>query len=303
MRWRPIVLLAAAFLAVGSYGAWAYVHNYQLYRGFPAPSDPAGVASGTLLERHFQSTALGRQDSYLVYEPPGYRQLAASGTRFPVLYLLHGSNSNGETYIDVGRAGVALDELMAAQRTRPFLIVIPLSTDGSFTDDTEWANAGDGRFESERSRWSGRSTSTGRRSLTARAASSPGCRWAAMAPSTSGCTICGSSAPSRAGPATSPRRGPGRSRPPCPRCCGSTARPPTPAPSRSRSAGSRCTSSSTRDGTDPLAPRQGAFAAELRGLGATVRTAEPSGLHDWALWRREMPDALLYAGQFFGASR
>ena len=44
MRWRPIVLLAAVFLAVGSYGAWAYVHNYQLYRGFPAPSDPAGVA-------------------------------------------------------------------------------------------------------------------------------------------------------------------------------------------------------------------------------------------------------------------
>ena len=249
MRWRLIVVLAAVFLGVGSYGAWAYVHNYQLYRGFPAPSDPAGVASGTLLERHFQSTALGRQDSYLVYEPPGYQQLAASGTRFPVLYLLHGSNSNGETYIDVGRAGVALDELMAAQRTRPFLIVIPLSTDGSLTDDTEWANAGDGRFESETlevvrqvdEHWPTLADRSGRVLA--------GLSMGGYGASTSGCTICGSSAPSRAGPATSPRRGPGRSRPPHPRCCGSTARPPTRAPSRSRSAGSRCTSSSTRDAT------------------------------------------------------
>src|SRR5207248_1468657 len=119
-RWRLTVALAALFLIVGGYGAWAYVRNYDLYRGFPPPRDPAGVARGTLVQERFHSPVLGRQDSYLVYEPPGYERLAAAGRRFPVLYLLHGSNSNGETYLNVGRAGVTLDELLATGRTRPF---------------------------------------------------------------------------------------------------------------------------------------------------------------------------------------
>src|SRR5262249_52929479 len=48
---------------------------------------------------------------------------------------------------------------------------------------------------------------------------------------------------------------------------------------------------------DPLVRDQAAFAGELRGLGVKVTTAHPDGEHDWALWRREMPMAVLYAGQ------
>jgi hypothetical protein len=61
------LLLALTFLATGIYGAYAYVHNYEVYRGFPPPKDPHGVASGNLVQVHFQSRALGHQDSYLVY--------------------------------------------------------------------------------------------------------------------------------------------------------------------------------------------------------------------------------------------
>jgi len=149
MRWRLLaVLLALAFLGTGIYGAWAYVHNYEVYRGFPPPHDPNGVPTGRLVEAHFDSQALGRQDSYMVYEPPGFQRLAARGMRFPVLYLLHGTVSNALHYINVGRVGVTLDELLHAGRTRPFLVVMPESSDGSFVDDTEWANSSDGNYES-----------------------------------------------------------------------------------------------------------------------------------------------------------
>ena len=105
MRWRLALALALAFLATGIYGAYAYVHNYSVYRGFPPPSDPHGVPAGRYVEVNFQSQALGHQDRYMVYEPPGFQQLAARGYRFPVLYLLHGTVSNALHYINVGRVG------------------------------------------------------------------------------------------------------------------------------------------------------------------------------------------------------
>ena len=81
MRWRLALVLAVAFLGTGIYGAYAYVHNYSVYRGFPPPSDPRGVPAGKLVEVHFPSQALGRQDSYMVYEPAGFQRLAARGVR------------------------------------------------------------------------------------------------------------------------------------------------------------------------------------------------------------------------------
>ena len=51
MRWRlALVLATAAFLLTGIYGAWAYVHDYEVYRGFPPPSDPSGIPTGRMLE-------------------------------------------------------------------------------------------------------------------------------------------------------------------------------------------------------------------------------------------------------------
>lgn len=300
MRWRLTVLLAAIFLGLGGYGAWAYVHNYELYRGFPAPSDPPGVAPGTLVEQRFHSAVLGRQDSYLVYEPPGFQRLAASGAIFPVLYLLHGSNSNGETYVDVGRAGVALDELLHSGRTRPFLIVIPLSTDGTRTDDTEWANAGDGPFESELlavvrqvdENWPTIPTRSGR----ALAGLSMG-GYGALNIGLHHLGVFGT-LESWSGYFTQTRSGPFATE------TSTSLRDNSPADyapalaPRLRRDPVRVFLYTGHD--DPLIRDQGAFAAELRHLGVTVRTAAPAGMHDWALWRAQMQRALLYAGRGFG---
>ena len=296
-------MLAAAFLAVGAYGAWAYVRNYELYRGFPPPRDPAGIPTGTLVPRSFNSAVLGRRDSYLVYEPPGYQQLAASGHRFPVLYLLHGSNSNGDTYLNVGRAGVTLDELQAARRTPPFLIVIPESTNGTLTDDTEWANAGSGPFESELlqvvrqvdQHWPTLPNRSGRAlaglSMGGYGALNVGLhhlRAFGTLESWSGYFTQTASGPFASASATTLRAN----------------SPAAYAPEIARALRRlplRVLLYTGRD--DPLIHDQAAFASELRALGATVRTGSPPGMHDWALWRREMPRALLFAAHGFGAGR
>ncbi len=56
-----------------------------------------------------------------VYTPPGYDR----GTqRYPVLYLLHGSGGDEDAWNNLGRASVILDNLIAAGKAVPMLVVM-----------------------------------------------------------------------------------------------------------------------------------------------------------------------------------
>ncbi len=153
-QWRRAMTLrlpsvaGLAWLVAGLLGAWTYVDHYYVYRGFPPPGDPPGVAHGRLESVRFFSPALGQERQYSIYLPPGYAAAAARGTRFPVLYLLHGSPGNTALFVNAGRVGVDLDTLIARHRIHPFLIAMPNGSDGSFRSDTEWANTSHGRYES-----------------------------------------------------------------------------------------------------------------------------------------------------------
>jgi enterochelin esterase family protein len=57
-----------------------------------------------------------------VYTPPGYEQ---SNIRYPVLYLLHGSGLIEEAWISAGRANVIIDNLLAAGKVKPMVLVMP----------------------------------------------------------------------------------------------------------------------------------------------------------------------------------
>ena len=57
-----------------------------------------------------------------VYTPPGYEP---GTTRYPVLYLLHGSGDSDQAWSTVGRAGAILDNLIAARRATPMIVVMP----------------------------------------------------------------------------------------------------------------------------------------------------------------------------------
>ena len=57
-----------------------------------------------------------------VYTPPGYE----SGTRkYPVLYLLHGGGDEDSGWSTIGRAGFILDNLIAAKKAVPMIVVMP----------------------------------------------------------------------------------------------------------------------------------------------------------------------------------
>ncbi len=132
-------MAAAAFVSVGLLGAYRYVDDYWLYRGFGKPHDPAYVRTrGTGVRLEVASAALGdRHQPVDVYLPPGYA--AHPHRRYPVLYLLHGEPGRPGAFLSTVRMGVVEDTLVALGRARPLILVMPFGSTGTFTDE-EWAN-------------------------------------------------------------------------------------------------------------------------------------------------------------------
>jgi enterochelin esterase-like enzyme len=84
--------------------------------------DNQAVPHGEVRQVWYNSTTLGTQRRMHVYTPPGYDQ----GTeRYPVFYLLHGGGDEDSGWSTVGRAGFILDNLLAQQKAKPMLVVMP----------------------------------------------------------------------------------------------------------------------------------------------------------------------------------
>lgn len=64
-----------------------------------------------------------------VYLPPGYD--ASQRQRYPVLYLLHGFANDHHSWHRYGRANDILDNLLAKNAIRPFIVVMPLGYGGA----------------------------------------------------------------------------------------------------------------------------------------------------------------------------
>ena len=87
-----------------------------------AYEDNKPVPHGEIHIDWYQSNVLDRQRSMHVYTPPGYER----GTeRYPVFYLLHGGGDEDSGWSTIGRAGFILDNLLAAKKARPMIIVMP----------------------------------------------------------------------------------------------------------------------------------------------------------------------------------
>ncbi|MGZ4271121.1 MAG: alpha/beta hydrolase [Solirubrobacteraceae bacterium] len=143
-----VAALASLWLAAGAVGTVRYVHGYWMYRGFPPPVVPSGIPKGRQELVSFYSPALGHVRRYLVCLPPGYAAQAAAGRRFPVLYLLHAPPGRPDGFVQAGALTVYADVLLAHHQIRPAVYVLPYGKSGTFGNDTEWANARAGRYES-----------------------------------------------------------------------------------------------------------------------------------------------------------
>jgi enterochelin esterase family protein len=88
------------------------------------PWEINNVPHGVIHRHHYQSKAIADERDFLVYTPPGYDPAARK--TYPVLYILHGFSDAENAWIEVGRANVILDNLIARKQAKPMLIVMPL---------------------------------------------------------------------------------------------------------------------------------------------------------------------------------
>jgi enterochelin esterase-like enzyme len=103
----------------------------HMCNGFEVP-DPEGgfyevkdVPHGNVLLKDYYARTVNAWHRIFVYTPPGYE--ANSSTRYPVLYLQHGGGEDRRVWIEMGRANVILDNLLAEGKVKPMIVVMETS--------------------------------------------------------------------------------------------------------------------------------------------------------------------------------
>ncbi len=81
------------------------------------------VPHGTVHVHKYASKSLGITRGLYVYTPPGYEE--SPQAKYPVLYLFHGLGDTEDTWTVVGRANLIVDNLLAANKAKPLVIVMP----------------------------------------------------------------------------------------------------------------------------------------------------------------------------------
>lgn len=93
----------------------------------PGATPPAwalkAVPHGTIHRHTITSAAAGREYSFQVYTPPGYDARAAA--TYPVVYLCHGYGDDETAWAENGHANFIADNLIAAGKMKPAVIVMP----------------------------------------------------------------------------------------------------------------------------------------------------------------------------------
>jgi enterochelin esterase family protein len=80
------------------------------------------VPHGEIRTVWYDSTALCGARSMRVYTPPEYD---LSDQAYPVLYLIHGGGDDDRAWSTIGRAGFIVDNLLAAGKVKPMIVVMP----------------------------------------------------------------------------------------------------------------------------------------------------------------------------------
>ena len=82
------------------------------------------VPHGVVHHHLYHSSVVGDDRDFYVYTPPKYDP--ASQQRYPVLYLLHGFSDEANAWTVIGHANIILDNLIAQDRAKPMIVVMPL---------------------------------------------------------------------------------------------------------------------------------------------------------------------------------
>jgi enterochelin esterase-like enzyme len=85
-------------------------------------ADNLRVPHGEVRQVWYWSANLKQMRRMHVYTPPGYE---TSGARYPVLYLIHGGGDEDSGWTTIGRANFIVDNLLAAGKVKPMIVVMP----------------------------------------------------------------------------------------------------------------------------------------------------------------------------------
>jgi enterochelin esterase family protein len=102
--------------------------------------DTTNVPHGAVSSITYYSSSLQRFRRMHIYTPPGYER---GENKFPVFYLLHGAFDCDHSWSSVGRAGFILDNLIAAGKAKPMIVVMPAGHTGPFTWGAPIGRSGD----------------------------------------------------------------------------------------------------------------------------------------------------------------
>jgi enterochelin esterase-like enzyme len=91
--------------------------------------DTKNVPHGSVAEVTYYSETLKRFRRMHIYTPPGYE---SGEGKYPIFYLLHGAFDCDDSWTSVGRAGFILDNLIAAKKAKPMVVVMPAGHTGPF---------------------------------------------------------------------------------------------------------------------------------------------------------------------------
>ena len=119
------------------------------------PTAVHDVPHGNVNMVWYDSPTLKTQRRMAVYTPPRYDE---NRTRYPVLYLLHGSGGDETAWLVLGRAAQVLDNLIASGKATPMIVVMPngnvdeVATPGEtaaglITPTDKFKHSMDGEFE------------------------------------------------------------------------------------------------------------------------------------------------------------
>lgn len=117
-RFRPIGVLWI-ILSVFSTAAWSQANEKRAPKGFDQFRE--NISRGKLDSVTYQSKTVGTSRKALVYTPPGYKK----GTKYPVLYLLHGIGGDEKEWLNGANVPVILDNLYADKKLTPMIVVMP----------------------------------------------------------------------------------------------------------------------------------------------------------------------------------
>jgi enterochelin esterase-like enzyme len=115
-------------------GTQAFIGYSHMCNGFEVPEPGVDfynikdVPHGNVLIKNYFSKTANAWRHIFVYTPPGYD--ADTSTRYPVLYLQHGGGEDERVWIEMGRANVILDNLLAEGKVKPMIGVMETSAVG-----------------------------------------------------------------------------------------------------------------------------------------------------------------------------